>query len=82
MGFERETWSSLSDPGRQPLAREWQIARSEGLKRRNFMDRRKFLGLVGSGIAASNLSPVLSMAQGRSEPASGRPNLLFIIADI
>ncbi len=45
------------------------------------MNRRKFLGLVGSGIAASNLGPALSMAQDRSQPTSGRPNFLFIICD-
>jgi len=45
------------------------------------MDRRKFLGLVGTGIAASNLNPMLSLAQDQSRPASERPNFLFIIAD-
>ena len=45
------------------------------------MNRRKFLGLVGSGIAASNFSPALSIAQHRSEPPSDRPNFLFIICD-
>ena len=45
------------------------------------MDRRKFLGLVGTGIAASNLNPLFSTGQDRSQPASGSPNFLFIIAD-
>ena len=45
------------------------------------MDRRKFLGLVGTGIAASNLTPVFSMGQEQSESATDRPNFLFIIAD-
>ena len=44
------------------------------------MNRRKFIGLVGTGIAAST-SPALSIAQHRSEHPSDRPNFLFIICD-
>jgi len=45
------------------------------------MDRRKFIGLVGSGIAASNAGSMFSLAQTRPEPPDGRPNFLFIICD-
>ncbi len=44
------------------------------------MDRRKFLGLVGGGMAAAQSGLTLG-AQAESVPADGRPNFLFIIAD-
>jgi arylsulfatase A-like enzyme len=45
------------------------------------MDRRQFMGLVGSGIAASSFGASYSLAEAQSGPAENRPNLLFIIAD-
>lgn len=45
------------------------------------MDRRKFIGLMGTGIAASNVGSVFSMAQELPERASEHPNFLFIICD-
>lgn len=41
------------------------------------MDRRKFIALMSSGIAAANQASVLALAQDQSQ----RPNFLFIIAD-
>ena len=41
------------------------------------MDRRKFISLMTSGVAASNAASVLAFAQQQST----RPNFLFIIAD-
>lgn len=41
------------------------------------MDRRKFIGLMTTGIAAVNAPSTLALGQKRSE----RPNFLFIIAD-
>jgi choline-sulfatase len=45
------------------------------------MDRRKFIGLLGTGIAASRTSPALSVAQSPSAQTTNRPNFLFIICD-
>lgn len=45
------------------------------------MDRRKFLGLVGSGIAATQCGLDLPVAQAQAAAADSRPNFLFIIAD-
>ncbi len=53
------------------------------------MNRRKFIELMGSGIAAGNAGSMFSLAQNQSQnrspvgsgPASGRPNFLFIICD-
>jgi arylsulfatase A-like enzyme len=45
------------------------------------MDRRKFLGLVGSGIAATHCGISLPDAWAEAGPADSRPNFLFIIAD-
>jgi choline-sulfatase len=41
------------------------------------MDRRKFIALMSSGVAATNLHPAVSFA----EKPSTRPNFLFMIAD-
>jgi arylsulfatase A-like enzyme len=41
------------------------------------MNRRKFIGLITSGVAASNAVPFMGCAQNHSS----RPNFLFIIAD-
>lgn len=41
------------------------------------MDRRTFLGWMGSGIAASQMNPKLA----RAESLAARPNILFIICD-
>ena len=41
------------------------------------MNRRKFIGLMTSGVAASNAVPFMGFAQNHST----RPNFLFIIAD-
>jgi len=41
------------------------------------MDRRKFIALMSSGVAATNLHPAVSFA----EKPSARPNFLFMIAD-
>jgi arylsulfatase A-like enzyme len=45
------------------------------------MDRRKFIGLAGTGIAASNFGKLFPLAEAQSGPAANRPNFLFIIAD-
>lgn len=45
------------------------------------MDRRKFLGLMGSGIAATHCGIALPAAQAEAMPEDSRPNFLFIIAD-
>jgi arylsulfatase A-like enzyme len=45
------------------------------------MDRRKFIGLAGTGIAASNFGTLFPLAEAQSGPAANRPNFLFIIAD-
>jgi choline-sulfatase len=45
------------------------------------MDRRKFLGMMGTGIAASNIGTMFSAAEEQSKPASGHPNFLFMICD-
>lgn len=45
------------------------------------MDRREFIGLVGSGIAAGSMKPALAMAPTAETPGAQRPNFLFIICD-
>lgn len=45
------------------------------------MDRRKFIGLLGTGIAASGAERAFSIAQSPSGHAADRPNFLFIICD-
>jgi choline-sulfatase len=56
------------------------------------MDRRKFIGLLGTGIAASSASPAFSIptsqpsqsrhgAEAGAKPGTDRPNFLFIICD-
>jgi choline-sulfatase len=45
------------------------------------MDRRKFIGLMGSGIAASSTASAFALPPAPQEPASDRPNFLFIICD-
>jgi len=45
------------------------------------MNRRDFIGLIGSGIAASHVRGVPSLAPGQPSPVGSRPNFLFIICD-
>jgi len=45
------------------------------------MDRRKFIGLLGTGIAASRAGAALSLDQASSRSGADRPNFLFIICD-
>jgi arylsulfatase A-like enzyme len=45
------------------------------------MDRRKFIGLLGTGIAASGAERAFSIAQSPSGHAADLPNFLFIICD-
>jgi len=45
------------------------------------VNRRKFLGLVGSGIAAGNAGSLLSMAHAQAAASGGRLNFLFMICD-
>lgn len=45
------------------------------------MNRRHFLGLMGSGIAAAQTGQPRSLAPELSSPAASRPNFLFIICD-
>ena len=45
------------------------------------MDRRRFIGWLGTGIAAIGAAPALSRAQSPSGHASDQPNFLFIICD-
>jgi choline-sulfatase len=45
------------------------------------MDRRQFMGVIGSGIAAGSLSAPLLRGEVPSGDEAKRPNFLFIIAD-
>jgi len=45
------------------------------------VNRRKFLGLMGSGIAATQMESMLPAAQAQAGSAHARPNFLFIICD-
>ena len=47
------------------------------------MNRRKFIGLLSTGIAAGNASPLEALSRQQSEPGqrSGRPNFIFMICD-
>ena len=45
------------------------------------MDRRKFIGLMGSGIAAGSAQAVLPQAEARPSSQGNPPNFLFIICD-
>lgn len=45
------------------------------------MNRRKFLTMMGSGIAAANGAIALPQAHADASSVDGRPNFLFIIAD-
>ncbi len=47
------------------------------------MNRRRFIGWMGSGIAAGSVAPALSMASAQMPAGGGRqrPNFLFIICD-
>ncbi len=45
------------------------------------MDRRRFIGLLGTGVAASSTKSVFALSQTHSNQAAERPNFLFIICD-
>lgn len=45
------------------------------------MDRRKFIGLMGSGLAAGSVASALAMAPAQASAGQQRPNILFIICD-
>lgn len=46
------------------------------------MDRRRFIGLLGSGIATSSAGPVFTTTQAaHAQGAQQRPNFIFIICD-
>lgn len=45
------------------------------------MNRRKFIGLMGSGIAAGSIAPALTMAPAQATAAQRKPNFIFIICD-
>lgn len=45
------------------------------------MDRRKFIGLISSGIASSGTPSAFAMTPNPSEPTDNRPNFLFMICD-
>ena len=47
------------------------------------MNRRKFIGLLSTGIAAGNASPLQALSRQQSKPGqkSGRPNFIFMICD-
>jgi arylsulfatase A-like enzyme len=57
------------------------VSRNQKKNGEEFMDRRQFMGLVGSGIAASSFGASYSLAEAQSGSATNRPNFLFIIAD-
>lgn len=45
------------------------------------MDRRRFLGMVGTGLAASQAISMLPVANAEKPDAADRPNFLFMICD-
>lgn len=45
------------------------------------MDRRRFIELMGSGIAATGAASAFSMEPVAHQPSNSRPNFLFIICD-
>ena len=45
------------------------------------MDRRKFIGLMGSGLAASSVAPAFAIPPAQAPSGQPRPNILFIICD-
>lgn len=45
------------------------------------MDRRKFIGLLGTGVAVSGTGTAFPLEQTQSRPRTDRPNFLFIICD-